>query len=634
MSRRDIMERNTRKYEGGASMRKRIPLLLALAGTCLCVFTGCEKQTGLTIEAGSLLWDEVQGAVEYQITMDDSIDNCQEPSWDLSHSLQYAGTHQVSVVAVLEDGKEQEVGTMEVVAENLQAPSLAVVDNEDKTKSFVWSGDEHVAYYEYDLNDGTGRKKIEAGEENLCKVEFPGDAKTMITVEAAGTSDGNTVYLDSEVNYEFEGTKIFNFAKLAEYPFYFTSRGTGGLEKFSFGTTLKKGAYVLDVTMYVMDSNGNTVTGNGLWGRRITDRMADTWFCNTDVDGWPGSGGTIPESTTATTKKLDVNVNKYGEAVISMGDFKANEMVVIADVRYQGKSVMAKKAAVHKDEKVETFDTSDMSKFITVFRSPGDWMTEDNKESYEMKVPVSYKNGIYKISMEYQLMDANGAQLSGNGLWGRRITDETMSDMIWCTEYDVESYKGMDDMPSPKKVLKGEFMVTVKDGQFKLLCLDFNIGEMVAVKSVKKLSGSDKQFPINTLSSYKNVFKSIGVENTESGYESFRVETTLKQRMQVEVEVTYYAMSGDGMMLTGNGSWGRRIMDEGTDEIWLCSSAPEKRHADAEGTIPDPTKPVKRKMTVTLNKKGRFFLDMYDFQKGEIVVIKDITYNGKSILKK
>ena len=105
------------------------------------------------------------------------------------------------------------------------------------------------------------------------------------------------------------------------------------------------------------------------------------------------------------------------------------------------------------------------------------------------------------------------------------------------------------------------------------------------------------------------------------------------ERKQVELEVTYYAMSAEGYMLAGNGSWGRRMMDEGSDEIWLCASAPSSEHSDAVNTIPEPTKAVTRKMLVTLNNKGRFFLDMYDFQKGETIVITDIKYNGVSIIK-
>ena len=92
-------------------------------------------------------------------------------------------------------------------------------------------------------------------------------------------------------------------------------------------------------------------------------------------------------------------------------------------------------------------------------------------------------------------------------------------------------------------------------------------------------------------------------------------------------------MSAEGYMLAGNGSWGRRMVDEGSDEIWLCASAPSSGHSDAVNTIPEPTKAVTRKMLVTLNNKGRFFLDMYDFQKGETIVITDIKYNGVSIIK-
>lgn len=614
-------------------MKKHIPLLFATAGVFMLMLGGCKSQDGLTLKNGSVSWEEVKGAIEYQVRIDDSTDTCEENVWDLSKTLRYEGKHTVSVVAVMESGKEKEVGNLEVQAEQLAKPALAVVDSEDATKNFVWATDENVKEYVYDLYDGSGKQKIQAQKEELCKVNFDGMNKTLITVEAYGGSKGNTVFLDSETTYEFEGTKIFNFANLANYPFYFTSRGTGGLENFTVGTTLKKGNYKLDFVLYLMDSNGNTLTGNGLWGRRITDTMKDTWFCSTDVEGWPESGGTIPEATTAVTCNLEVNVNKYGEAVLNMGDFKANEMVVVADVRLDNKSVMASEAVTYEKEEVTAFDTSKLEQFKAVFRSPGDWMTEKNREQYELSVPTTLKDGVYRIALQFQLMDANGGMLSGNGLWGRRITDENMSEMIWCTEYDLQGFKGMDDMPKPTEVLTSEFTVTVKDGRFKLLCLDFNAGEIVAIAGVKKLSGSSERFNTSKLASYNNVFVSAGVENTEHGVEQFRIETTMYERKQVELEVTYYAMSAEGYMLAGNGSWGRRMMDEGSDEIWLCASAPSSEHSDAVNTIPEPTKAVTRKMLVTLNNKGRFFLDMYDFQKGETIVITDIKYNGVSIIK-
>lgn len=615
-------------------MKRRNFLLLAMTGTALLLFGGCGKKNELTLQDGDISWNEVADAVEYQVQIDDSVDTCLTTSWDLSKTLEYEGKHMVSVSAVMTDGKKKEIGNMEIIAEQLSKPALSVVENEDSTKCFIWSANENVEVYKYDLNDGTGKRKISAGEENLCSVEFTGTDRTVITVEAEGSSHGDIVYLDSQTTYEFEGTKIFNFANLAMYPFYFTSRGTGGLETFKVGTTLKKGNYKLDFTIYVMDSNGNTVSGNGLWGRRITDMMKDTWFCNTDVDGWPGSGGTIKEATTATTYTFEVNVNKHGEAMLSMGDFKANEMVVVADIRLDNKSVMASKAVSHDEETAEAFDTTNMEQFLTVFRSPGDWLTDANREQYEMNVPTTLKDGVYCIELTYQLMDSNGGMLSGNGLWGRRISDENMTELVWCTEYDVAGYKGMDDMPLPTETVTSEFSVTVKNGKFKLLCLDFNAGEIVAVTNVKKLSGSSEKFNMSTLSSYKNVFVSVGVENTQNGYEEFRVETTMCERKQVELEVTYYAMNTEGYMLSGNGSWGRRMIDEGADELWLCASAPEAKHKDAVNTIPEPTKAVTRKMLVTLNNKGRFFLNMYDFCKGETVVIKDITYNGVSIIKK
>ena len=614
-------------------MKRHIPLLFATAGILMLMLGGCTSQNKLNLKNGSVSWEEVKGAVTYQVRIDDSTDTCEETVWDLSKTLKYEGKHTVSVGAVMENGKEKEVGSLEVQAEKLRKPALAVVDNEDVTKSFVWTPDENAEEYVYDLYDGNGKQKIEDQKKGLCKVAFDGTSKTLITVVAYGGSQGNTVYLDSETTYEFEGTQIFNFANLANYPFYFTSRGTGGLEQFTVGTTLKKGNYKLDFVFYLMDSNGNTLSGNGLWGRRITDTMKDTWFCSTDVEGWTGSGGTIPESTTAVTRSFEVNVNKYGEAVLSMGDFKANEMMVVADIRMNNKSVMASEAVSYVKEEIQAFDTAKLEEFEAVFRSPGDWMVEDNREQYELSVPTTLKDGVYQINLQFQLMDANGGMLSGNGLWGRRITDESMSEIFWCTEYDLGNYKGMDDMPKPTEVLTSEFTVTVKNGRFTLLCLDFNAGEIVAVSKVEKISGSSERFDTSKLASYKNVFVSVGVENTEQGVEQFRVETTMCERKQVELEVTYYAMNEEGYMLAGNGSWGRRMMDEGSDELWICASAPSAEHQDASNTIPKPTQAVTKKMLVTLNNKGRFFLDMYDFQKGETIVITDIKYNGVSIVK-
>ena len=211
-------------------MKKHIPLLFATAGVFMLMLGGCKSQDGLTLKNGSVSWEEVKGAIEYQVRIDDSTDTCEENVWDLSKTLRYEGKHTVSVVAMMESGKEKEVGNLEVQAEQLAKPALAVVDSEDATKNFVWATDENVEEYVYDLYDGSGKQKIQAQKEELCKVNFDGTSKTLITVEAYGGSKGNTVFLDSETTYEFEGTKIFNFANLANYPFYFTSRGTGGLE--------------------------------------------------------------------------------------------------------------------------------------------------------------------------------------------------------------------------------------------------------------------------------------------------------------------------------------------------------------------------------------------------------------------
>lgn len=613
-------------------MKKKAFIVLCVAGTMMFCLDGCGSKDALRLENGIVSWEATKNAVQYEVQLDDMNDVCSETSWDLSSYCKYEGEHSISVSALNKNGKETEIGTLDIIAEKLAKPALAVEDSEGEMKRFVWTADENVHTYVYDLHDGQGKRYIKPDKKNKCQVEFPGINRTIITVTADGTSKDNVVYMDSEVTFEYEGTKVFNLANLANYPFYFTSRGVGGLEEFAVGTTLNKGTYKLDFTLYLMDSNGNSLTGNGVWGRRITDAQKDIWFCSTAISGYPGSDSGIPEAITATTYSLDVNVNKYGEAILSMGDFKANEMVVVADVVYNGKSVMAEKAVAHEDEKNTTFDTTKLEDFVAVYRGVGDWMTEANKEKFEFSIPTDLKDGVYLVELTYQLMDGNGGKLSGNGLWGRRITDESMTDMAWCTEFDLGSFKGI-DIPNPDQSLTSQFTVTVKGRRFKVLCLDFNTGEIVAVSKVKKISGSSEKFDTSKLSLYKNVFVSAGAENTDTGSEQFRVETTRKQRGQIEVDVTYYVMNQDGYMLAGNGTWGRRMLDEGADEIWLCVTGVDG-HADSKNTVPSPTEAVTRKMTVTLNNKGRFFLDMYDFMKGETVVITDIQYNGQSIIAK
>ena len=56
------------------------------------------------------------------------------------------------------------------------------------------------------------------------------------------------------------------------------------------------------------------------------------------------------------------------------------------------------------------------------------------------------------------------------------------------------------------------------------------------------------------------------------------------------------------------------------------------RKFHAENTVPEPDKTVTTTITVSVNKKGRFFLDMYNFKEGETIVITDIKYQGKSVI--
>ena len=111
------------------------------------------------------------------------------------------------------------------------------------------------------------------------------------------------------------------------------------------------------------------------------------------------------------------------------------------------------------------------------------------------------------------------------------------------------------------------------------------------------------------------------------------IETTKCERGLFEVEISYHVMDSQGYMLVGNGMWGRRMMCDSEEEIWVCNTAPAAMHTDAENTVAEPNTVIKKTIQVALNKKGRFTLMMHDFKEGEIVVIEDVKYQGESILK-
>lgn len=614
-------------------MKRRILLLLAIAGIAVLGCTGCNSNSDtadLSLENGILSWKAVKTAACYEVELNDISVICGEEQADLLKLCEYEGNYTVTVSSVSDSGKKKELGNLELSARALKKPEIYVTESTENKMSFVWKAEEEAGGYQYNLYDGEGSRDVEISEEGICKVDFDGELETMITVTAQGGSKDYELLLGNEESYVFDGNAIFNMADLKKYPFTHTATGKSGGEYLVAATTLPKGVYDLEISFYITNTNGESLSGNGTWGRRLLDRKNNLWFCADEVEGWEGSGDTLPAANEQTTKECNVTVDKYGEIKLELFNWLENEMIIVADIKQDGKSVMAKEFKPHDPDDDVVFDITKLNEFLAVYYGSGKWSADAEPGDNDLIIPTELADGIYQVEIGYQLMDAKGGMLIGNGMWGRRIADESMTTIVWWCEDAVEGQTdGIAKMPRPDTTLTSTFQVVVENGQFKIQCLNFSKGEIMAVSSVKKISGSSAHFDMNTLKNYKNVFISSG---PAASYERFCVETTLCERGQFELEVTYYAMDQNGRMLTGNGTWGRRMMDEGRDELWICATAPSEEHGDAANTIPEPDTPVTRKMTVTLNKTGRFYLNMHNFLKGETVVISDIKYQGKSIL--
>ncbi len=615
-------------------MKKSISkLLMVLAVTALTLFVGgcgASKNSALKLKEGILSWDAVKTATHYLVDLNDVRIECEETEVNLAALFEQEGKYTVTVSCITSDDEIEEIGSLEVEAKSTARPKIVMKKDADGKTSFAWVAAEGVSSYEYDLHDGYGNQTAESQDGKEYSVAFDGAGESVITVTAKGKSEDTVVYMNSEATYHFDGMEIFNMANLANCPFYITTDGQL-LNELVVGTTLKKGNYDLEMTFYLMDPNGRSLSGNGSWGRRITDPKGNRWFCEFELEEWEGSGNTLKPANEAITYTVNSNVNKYGETTLSLYSWQANEMLVVADVRLNGKSVMSDKLVPHDADDDVQFDVSKLDSYLAVYKGNGEWYDEKHMEKHLLYIPTKLADGKYEMEISYQVMDADGKMLTGNGMWGRRICDINMKNVVWYCEYEVDTHTDGMDMPRPDTTLTSTFTVTVEDGKFPIMCHNFEKGEIIAVSAVKKISGSNAKFDIETLKNYKNVFVSDG---SGGRGQSFRVETTKQERGVFELEVSYYAMDADGYMLSGNGTGGRRIVDEGSDEHWLCVTAPNEDHPDAVNTVPEPNKLVTKKMTVTLNNKGRFFLDMYDFMKDEKVVIADVKFEGTSILVK
>lgn len=612
----------------------KVLIIFVLAVLC-CIGCASKGNGRLTLEDGVLSWKEAKDVAYYEVVMGDVSVTSNRTKLELADVCEFEGEHTVTVFSISASGKKKELGEMDITAVALEKPAVNIMQQDDGSVIFTWKAKEGYNYA-YNFHDGTGVQAAKVDDDGTCRVALKSTSYSVFSVIAKGTSKDNTYYIGNETGYRYQGQVLFDMSEMVKYPFYTISSGLG-LDKLTFATTLKKGLYNLEMSFYLVDINGASLNGDGLWGRRIWNVKPQgeqlIWFCQNAVEGYAESEDTLPpadEMVTYTVENLEIN--KYGEGLLDLADFNVNEMIVITDIKLDGKSVMAKSFKEHEDEVV--FDTSKLADFLAVFRGSGAWLDE-NKQACEFYIPVDLKDGVYQLELSYQLMDDTGKSLVGNGMWGRRITNENMDDaeMVWLCDYELPPHSEGDEIPLPTTTMKSTFSGKVQDGKFKLICLDFNDSEILAVSSVKKIGGSSAKFDLASLNSYRYVHKDT-VDYDPEGSERLVVETTKCERGIFDVEVTYYAMDKDGFMLMGNGKWGRRMLADSEDIVWICNTAPSEDHPSAEGTVLEPNKATSVTMQVALNNKGRFTLHMHDFNEGEMIVIEDVKYQGQSILKK
>ena len=605
-------------------MKKLVSILLIMNMIFVIFITGCSikdsNHNALRLEEGILLWDEVKGTAFYEVDMGSGSNPVYEPQFDIASKCDFAGTFHVVVRAVDSEGKRKDVGSLEITTKELEKPIIKVVGEEDDLY-FVWNEVEGATSYSYDAHDGKGIQIATKSENGDYRVPITNITNQMIRVLANGNSKGNELFLSGESTYTYKTNQVFDMSLLAKHQAVYTSNGELEYE-LSIGTNLDKGVYDVTVSMYVMNLKGHRLQGNGTWGRRIEDSKTIYWLCDNEVDGWKGSGGTIPNPDETYKTNMQLEVDRGGNAHIKAYDFNVGDRLVIADIEYKGKSVINKKGgAPNPMKEVPRFDLSTVDKYLAVFRSPGGYYDE-SPELFKLEIPVDLPDGTHTVSLDYCVCTASGDMLEGNGVWGRRIAGEEIGGpYTWLNEYEISGDIPSTTMPKPTEMQNAKFSVKVKNKKFILHPLDFNVGEMLIVSKVKTASVAEKN----------GLFVSTGALN-----EQFKVKTTLSgkpRHTEVTLTITYKVHDVFGNKVVGNGAWGRR-MSIGGKLYWFCEDK-VKGYPEAKDTIPNANQELKEEFFFyEINKYGVLTFNMFDFEAGDVVEITSIKYNGKEILVK
>lgn len=604
---------------------KKIPILISVALLTIFSMTGCgekEKTVSLEFENGVLKWEQVKEAVSYEVDIGNGGKVTQETSYDLSDVIEVDGEYNVAVRYVTSDGEHKDLGYKNLKAEVLDEPAVHT-QKINKDYYYVWSDVENADSYSYDAHDGKGYQIAKADENGLYKVLVTNTSEQLITVVANGSYKGNVLYLSNETMYTYKDECMFDMGLLSNYQNVFTSEGDLE-ESIKIGSTLEKGVYDMEISLYVMDSNGNRVTGNGTWGRRLVGNDNSLyWFCEKELDIFENSGNTIPDPDEMYTTKIQLKVDRGGNVIVGFGDFLRGEKVVIASITYNGKNIISADGGKEKPvEEVEKLDLSSVKDYIAMYTAPGGWYDENPHEDYEIKIPTKMKDGLGSVKITYQVCAGDGSMLEGNGMWGRRIAgaDVKGGPWEWLNEYQAGDFKPV-ELPKPTETREAKISVMVEKGYFTLTAMDFDQGEIIIIKDVQEATAPEGN----------GIFVSNG-----DVIQTLKVKTTLTgkpRHTNVTLEVSYRMYDAFGETLEGNGIWGRRF-GAASKTLWVCEDAIEGT-PEAKGTVPDANKVVKDKfMFSEVNKYGVITFNVYDFNAGEIIEITSIKYNGKEVMVK
>ncbi len=382
-------------------------------------------------------------------------------------------------------------------------------------------------------------------------------------------------------------------------------------------TKLSDGMHYVKVNYYVCGPQGELLTGNGMWGRRVqtADAKSDElcWIIENDVEQYKATD--IPFPTKRDSYIFDVEV-KNGWFELRCLDFNKDEYFIVESVQPVA-------------PEPGSFDTSKIGSYLASYRGLGEWMARDesNRSDFTVRIPTNLADGEHAVQVNYYVCGPHGEKLTGNGMWGRRVYVYGSKDnqMLWLNAERVNDYMPV-ELPKGSERNSFVFDVEVKDGYFELMCADFEKNEYFIVESVERAPLPEGSFDLSTLENYLVSYRGLGewMARDESNRSDFvvRIPTDLPDGEQ-SVQVNYYVCGNRGQKLTGNGMWGRRIQVYGAKDAQMLWLNETQVNNYAPVVLPEATELRSFVFDVEV-KDGYFELLCFDLNKDEYFIVESV----------